>query len=494
VSLAKKIYQAARFYLLLLFLLGLIGVFAHRLQQSYVEQLARAASDSQNIANVLDEHALAIFQKADILLKYLAKDISPNPGGKRLDSEEIHSRLKIFQESIPEVFRFQVVKPDGNVLATSLEGPAPLNYSRREYFIRHRGNPSIGLDISRPIEGRTLSGLVLVLSRRLNNPDGSFAGVITATLEVSNFEKLFASLKLGNNSSVVLMNSDFDLIASFPGVNKRQFNSLQGSHLEEEMRKNPLKGTFSGSLWVDGLERIFSYRQVNSLPLIIIVGLAKKDILEEWFNDAVIDCIVLACFFAAIVFLAYNQMRLYEMEHKSKEQIRQLAYYDTLTNLPNRRLLLERLNSVFEQSKRFNRQFAVMFLDLDHFKHINDSLGHDTGDELLKLVAGRLETCVRSVDTVSRQGGDEFVIVQVEIMQTVDVITVVERILAALNESFLIQGHEIKISTSIGISMYPANNASCVPELMKMADMAMYEAKESGRNRFKFYQQIFDMC
>jgi diguanylate cyclase (GGDEF)-like protein/PAS domain S-box-containing protein len=174
---------------------------------------------------------------------------------------------------------------------------------------------------------------------------------------------------------------------------------------------------------------------------------------------------------------------------KAEEQIRNLAYYDTLTELPNRRLLVDRLNQALSQAKRHRRALAVMFLDLDRFKAINDPLGHDAGDELLQQVAKRLVSCVRSGDTVSRQGGDEFVIVLAEIAQPTDAAFVAEKIIDFLQQPFSIKGQVLQITISIGIAIYPVDGADDAQELMKKADMAMYSAKEAGRNDYRFFVQ-----
>jgi diguanylate cyclase (GGDEF)-like protein/PAS domain S-box-containing protein len=172
---------------------------------------------------------------------------------------------------------------------------------------------------------------------------------------------------------------------------------------------------------------------------------------------------------------------------RTEEQIRQLAYYDTLTNLPNRRMLLDRLAQSLTQAIRHQRSLAVMFLDLDRFKLINDALGHDVGDALLKVVATRLNASVRSGDTVSRQGGDEFVIILAEIAQPTDAALVAEKILATLSQPISLMGHELRITTSIGIAIYPVNGTDDMQELLKKADSAMYAVKEAGRNGYRFY-------
>lgn len=172
----------------------------------------------------------------------------------------------------------------------------------------------------------------------------------------------------------------------------------------------------------------------------------------------------------------------------AEEKIRQLAYYDALTGLPNRRLLLDRLQQALAHAKRNSRSMAIMFLDLDNFKAINDNLGHDVGDDLLKNVALRLRECVRSGDTVSRQGGDEFVIVLAELTQPSDAARVANKIIQALGQSFQLSARELHVTTSIGISVYQPGERRDVVDLLKHADAAMYEAKKAGRNRFCFFQ------
>jgi diguanylate cyclase (GGDEF)-like protein len=175
---------------------------------------------------------------------------------------------------------------------------------------------------------------------------------------------------------------------------------------------------------------------------------------------------------------------------EAEAQIRQLAYYDTLTSLPNRRLLLDRLNHALAQARRFGRSMAVMFLDLDRFKQINDSLGHSVGDELLKQVAQRLTACVRAGDTVARPGGDEFVIVLTEVSHPQDAARVAEKIIDAFSTPVPVDGQPVHVTTSIGIAVYPVNGNDDVEELMIKADMAMYDAKEAGRNAYRFFQPI----
>ncbi|ABI40697.1 diguanylate cyclase/phosphodiesterase with PAS/PAC sensor(s) [Shewanella sp. MR-4] len=171
---------------------------------------------------------------------------------------------------------------------------------------------------------------------------------------------------------------------------------------------------------------------------------------------------------------------------KAEEDLRFLASFDTLTGLPNRTLFQDRLNHAISQAHRSNNIVALLFLDLDRFKHINDSMGHHIGDLLLKAVAHRLQSAVREGDTVARLGGDEFTIILEGVAKTKAATLISEKVLKAFQAPFLLDDKSLTISTSIGISLYP-NDAEDVDSLIKFADTAMYHAKALGRNNFQFY-------
>lgn len=167
-------------------------------------------------------------------------------------------------------------------------------------------------------------------------------------------------------------------------------------------------------------------------------------------------------------------------------QLEREANYDALTQLANRNVLKDRIRQAIAYAHRHGTGFAIGFMDLDNFKFINDSLGHNIGDELLKRVADRLSICLRSQDTIARYGGDEFAFVLTETDCSDNVITLMERILKTVDRPFNIQGHKFFISCSIGLSFYPKDGAD-LDTLLKNADTAMYRAKERGRNNFQFY-------
>jgi len=174
-------------------------------------------------------------------------------------------------------------------------------------------------------------------------------------------------------------------------------------------------------------------------------------------------------------------------ERKAAENhVRHLAHHDALTDLPNRMLFAERLNHAIAHAHRSQQQITVMFLDLDRFKLINDTLGHSVGDRLLQTTAQRLTDCVREDDTVARMGGDEFTILIENVSDPGNLPSLAQKIISALSQPIMLDGHEIVVTTSIGISVYP-DDGELAETLIKHADAAMYLAKEQGRNNFQFF-------
>jgi len=212
-----------------------------------------------------------------------------------------------------------------------------------------------------------------------------------------------------------------------------------------------------------------------------LVNIARngRTIHCEWYNTPLVDASGTVTGFASHVQDITERLN-------TERTIHYMAHHDALTGLPNRRLMQDRLNQAIMAARRKQRHVAVLFLDLDRFKVVNDTLGHDTGDFILKDVARRLITCVREVDTVSREGGDEFVLILPDLERPENARVVADKILQELARPVEIGGHEIHVTPSIGISHYP-NDATDVHQLLKHADNAMYQAKDAGRNTVRFF-------
>ena len=220
----------------------------------------------------------------------------------------------------------------------------------------------------------------------------------------------------------------------------------------------------------------------HTIPVLMITALEDKPSVERAFAAGASDYIPKPIHFAV---LSQRVRRIIEA-NQAQKRIRHLAYNDSLTGLPNRALFMDQLGRRIEQARAAGEAVAVLFLDLDRFKNVNDTLGHDVGDRLLVAVAQRVRRSVRNADCVARLGGDEFTVVLANIATPNAAIAAAQNICRALSTSFQIDGHDIFVSTSVGISMYP-HDATDVGTLLKHADTAMYRAKKTNTG-FQFFE------
>lgn len=195
---------------------------------------------------------------------------------------------------------------------------------------------------------------------------------------------------------------------------------------------------------------------------------------------------ILAKSFAHSLSLVLDNAREMEEINRARQSLTYMAHFDALTDLPNRTLLEDRIRQTLTHAQRNNLRFAILFIDLDNFKAINDTLSHQAGDLLLKQASGKISACLREDDTVARQGGDEFIVLLRNIVNSRDAALVSQKILTALERPFDLNGHEVFIGSSIGISIYP-DNADTIGTLLANADAAMYHAKRLGKNNYQFF-------
>ncbi|MDQ3026285.1 MAG: EAL domain-containing protein [Pseudomonadota bacterium] len=245
------------------------------------------------------------------------------------------------------------------------------------------------------------------------------------------------------------------------------------------------------------MRRYSTVRPLFDYPVAVIVGLSVEEQLaptraamrlDLWRAAAgsLVLILVLGVLGRMSWQLAGARRRTVEEQVAHSVRVEHLAYHDSLTSLPNRSLFSNLLAQSIKLAHRHERRLAVLFLDLDRFKHINDTLGHEAGDQLLREVAARLKACLRESDTVARLGGDEFVALLPELGQENYAADVARKILSALARPFILRSQEYAVTASIGISVFPDDGRD-EQTLKKNADIAMYRAKEEGRNNFKFY-------
>jgi diguanylate cyclase len=231
----------------------------------------------------------------------------------------------------------------------------------------------------------------------------------------------------------------------------------------------------------------YYWKIVSFVPVAVLSGTAFYNQTSSRILFVIIYLLLaLGAFIVALVTL--NRKRAEEALQQSEEELRQMVYHDTLTGLPNRKLFSDRLGIALAQARRNQKEVGIAMLDLDKFKAVNDTLGHDVGDLLLKATAGRLSAALRNGDTVARFGGDEFLLILPDLKTIEDAIQVAQKIVDGFRKPFLIDPHQLVVTTSIGIAVFPHDGIDEVI-LLKNADIAMYQAKQAGGGRYQLCQK-----
>ncbi|MBF0344006.1 MAG: diguanylate cyclase [Nitrospirae bacterium] len=236
---------------------------------------------------------------------------------------------------------------------------------------------------------------------------------------------------------------------------------------------------------MDGIEAAFEIRRGYDIPVVYLTAHSDEAMLERAKITEPFGYVIKP--FESRELYSNIEMALYK--HSIEKKLKALAHYDTLTGLPNRTLFYDRFRQALKQAKRNQKVIALLALDLDGFKCINDDLGHDVGDLVLKEVAQRLYLCIRETDTVARFGGDEFTIIYTNLKDPSDVNPLASKIIIAIGRPFQFGDSHCSLGVSIGISFYPSDGEN-VESLLKKADVAMYRAKENGKNNFQYFNNI----
>lgn len=483
-------------------LAGIIAMLVFSLASENQNANRNAENEVENITHVLEESASATFDNTDLLLQEVQRDVRPGDmrlsrGTRSARGQELHALLESQANIVPAVSVIRIIDSKGNNIYSSLNPIPHINISDREYFQRQRADSTAGLVISAPLIARTTGKWSLAFSRRLNFKDGSFAGIVLVVLNLDYFQHLYHALNLGPHGLAALFDSDLRLAARYP-PSEKDIGKTTDLNAKIYLDKGITHVVHQARAPLDGIPRLYAFRKVADYPLIVFAGIADEDYLAAWHRhiwQSSIGAMIFSFVVIGFVLLqrrAEDALRKSDIKSKSDdEQIVYLGFYDQLTGLPNRRLLLDRLHQAFASSERSGREGAVLFINLDNFKDINDTLGYDFGDLLLQQTAQRLKSCVREGDTVARLGGDEFAVALEGLSEhaleaAVQTEAIVEKILATLGQPYQLAKHEYNSTPSIGATLF-SDHGESGEELLKRADIAMYQAKKAGRNTLRFF-------
>jgi diguanylate cyclase (GGDEF)-like protein len=392
------------------------------------------------------------------------------------------------------VFAVSVADRDGRI-KESTHPLGAVSVADQDYFRQQRDSDSILM--GHLPKGPTGEGK-LIFSRRLAAANGDFDGVVIVAVDAAFLVSGYDASKLGEHGILGILGTDGISQVRRSGDSLFSGDAIDYSSWLPGADDSEAEPPLLRSSW-DGVWRWGRAREIYGFPLVILVGLARDEQLAavqrqstqyiEWAVAGSVGIILLTALWGRMSWqLAQSRLRESETKLAHAQRIEYLAYHDGLTGLPNRSMFSKLLSQRISEARRYNRQLAVAFLDLDRFKQINDTLGHEAGDQLLQEVAARLQKCVRDSDAIARLGGDEFVVLLPELADGKYAAVVAQKILAVIAKSFTLIGHEFRVTASIGISTFPQDGED-EQTLTKNADIAMYQAKAEGKNNFQFYSE-----
>jgi diguanylate cyclase (GGDEF)-like protein len=395
----------------------------------------------------------------------------------------------------PELlFIVSIVRPDGTVLVSTHVGVAPTVATPE--FVRSLHQDAIWID--QPRQERASGEWTLQFGRPLNADDGALVGAVVVTVDASYFVSGYDPSVLGADDVLALLGTDGMFRVRRTGDRVTEGTAISYALAVPGAQQADPTVTLTDNPW-DGVRRYTVAHELYEFPLAVVVGLSEHEQLATTRRDArlyleraAIGSALLVLLTATLGRMSWSLARGHKRETEANLtyalRIEYLAYHDGLTALPNRSLFNKLLSQAISQAQRYRRTLAVAFIDLDRFKQINDTLGHEAGDQLLKEVANRLKSCLRDSDTVARLGGDEFVVLLTDMSDERYAAIVAQKVISSIARPFVLIGQDFRVTASIGISTYPKDGLDEVT-LTKNADIAMYQAKGDGKNNFQFYSE-----
>lgn len=449
---------------------------------------------SRELVDTYEAQVVRALREIDRTLKFV-KYIYEVEG---VGANEVLERLKARNLLLPELlFTISIADRAGQVVA-STRADARRDVSARAAFQLHRQGSVDDLWIGQPAQDNGAADDELYFSRRLQTRDGVFAGVVALSVSAGYFVSGYEAESLGTEGvlGIVGMDGVFRVRRSGDAIHVGDRADYESAIANTERPPEQVEAMISN--W-DGVRRYMNARELYEFPVVVVAGLSRAEQLaraeaqaRKYYLSAGLVSAMLLAVLSILGRMSWQLARARQRETDAAiahaEQVEYLAYHDGLTGLPNRSLFSKLLTQHIALAQRNKRHVAVMFLDLDRFKSINDTLGHDAGDELLKEVAARLQHCLRDSDTVARLGGDEFVVILPDLQSAEHAAAVAQKILVATAKPFVLLGTEFSVTASIGIATYPRDGRD-EQTLTKNADVAMYHAKDEGKNNFQFYSQ-----
>lgn len=445
-----------------------------------------AIQSSHELAETYEAQVIRAIREIDQTLKIVQYAYQNESSPKLL--ERLNDRGLLLPEML---FQISVFDIKGNVVEKS--SSAASNISNIDRFLEERNSDKLNVGLSH--KDANTGEWRIQFSRPLIK-DKILAGIVVIEVDTSYFVSGYETDNLGNKGVLGVIGTDGVFRVKRSGDSIEAGEKIDYDELVDASSRNDSEAIVNS--W-DNEKRYTNVKELYEIPLAVVVGLSKEERLatseknaRAWVLRASTASVLLMC----VVWLLGRMSHQLALSRKREvveqmahaERVEYLAYHDALTGLPNRSLFSKLLTQSIHQAQRYDKKLAVLFLDLDRFKQINDTLGHDAGDDLLKEVATRLKDALRDSDTVARLGGDEFVVLLPELEDEKFCATVAQKILSNVARPFILVGQEFRVTASVGIGIYPKDGQD-EQTLKKNADVAMYKAKQEGKNNFQFYSE-----
>jgi diguanylate cyclase (GGDEF)-like protein len=490
-------------------LLALAGSIAYFQYEEYARITAREQEHLTSQAGLVEKNLLPQLLLANRVIDNIIHDL-PSWQAENDGFNHSNHRLQVINDSLIGIRPILVIKADGTVISSSEKKLIGMNFIQRKYFQTALENPDPAiLHVSTPFL-TVLDSFVISLFKTIPGPNGTFGGIVIVSLVPEYFSTLLDSVLYAPDMRSSIAHEEGVVFVTSPQSTKiRGVNlNLPGTFFRRHKNGGLSTNIYSGIVHASGDDRMLVLHTIkltsppmdNALEVAlsrdtaVLYGPLRKSIYQQ--GGALL--ILAICGFFRLLFLQRRRRDLSVERKVAKEKIRNLAFFDQLTGLPNRTLLLDRLQQAMTTSNRSGNYGGLLFIDLDNFKTLNDTLGHDIGDMLIKQVALRLKVCVREYDTVARLGGDEFVIILAELMTASGDVAakigkISEKIRAALGQPYRLGELPYYSTASIGATAFLGTLVTN-DSLMKQADLAMYKAKEAGRNAWRFFDPTMEQA
>ncbi|WP_408903005.1 sensor domain-containing diguanylate cyclase [Methylobacterium radiotolerans] len=466
--------------------IGMLVISGLMLFDLRMDAWEKAEQTSKNLLQVLERDIVRNIEIIDLSLQAVVDNLRA-PGVA--DATPEMRQLVLFDRAATarDLGAMVVLDDHGHSIADAFVfAPRKLNNADREYFQAHKDHPQLGLLISKPLFSRLTGSRIIVLSRRINKPDGSFGGIVLGSLKLSYFDRLFDQIGLGRDGAINLYLRDGTRVMRYPfdaadiGVN------LAGtSNFDRFVRER--SGSFISTSVRDRVERHYTFTQVGDWPLVLNVALGTKEIEADWRAKALIIGFAVSVLCGLTVALSILFGRELHRRASVEAELARLSCTDALTGLPNRRQFEDMSDRAWDSAQRTSRPLSLLVVDADHFKRYNDRYGHAVGDEVLKGLARCLTASVyRPEDLVCRVGGEEFVVI-LPGTDEAGAQSVAERIHAEMSALAVgpasIEAGSVTVSIGVASAVPDAASGTTMARLYGQADAALYDAKAGGRNQ-----------